>query len=106
MIQMFKNMGKKIKTIAKVICYIGIVICALSAVGVLIAGIIFTFTTGFPIILLVSIVGAVLTCIIGAIGCWLSTFMLYSYGELVDAAKANRLLYEHFTGNNLDDEDD
>lgn len=74
---MFKNIGKKIKTLAKIIC---------------IAGISFFVIFGL-VMLLVSIedsryiVIGILYLLFGPIFSWICSFTLYGFGELIDNSK-------------------
>ena len=65
---MFNNIGKKIKTLAELICWIGILIS-------LILGLIFVIENIF--------VGFIIF-IIGVLSSWVGSFLLYGFGELVD----------------------
>lgn len=79
---MFQNIGKKIKTMAKVICWVGIigsvvggVIMVLSGVGVLQ----FNAEAGVA-----AIMGGVLTVVLGSLFSWIGSFMLLGFGEIVE----------------------
>ena len=74
---MFQNIGKKIKIVAIVIMIVGIV---LSVVGGL-----FAFWEGYlGYDFITSIVIFVMITSLGILGSWLSVFILYGFGELVD----------------------
>ena len=74
---MFQNIGKKIKIVAIVIMIVGIV---LSVVGGL-----FAFWNGYlGYDFITSIVIFVIITSLGILGSWLSVFILYGFGELVD----------------------
>jgi len=68
---MFDNIGSKIKTLAKVVCWIGII-----------ASIIIGF------ILLVqdedTVLAGLLTMILGSLGSWIGSFMTYGFGQLIE----------------------
>ena len=91
---MFKNIGEKIKKLAVVICWIGIVISLI--LGVLIAvsptvirnslnfnGTVITNSNSVA----VNIVAGILVFLIGSVASWISTFVLYGFGELVSNSK-------------------
>ena len=59
---MYKDIGRMIKTLAEIICWIGIIVC----------GILGIYT------------GRLIITIVGALASWLSTFVLYGFGELID----------------------
>ena len=75
---MFNNIGGKIKTLAKVLCWIGI---AASVIGGL-----YTFSESQ----LINPVGIILYLIIdvlsGSLISWLSSLVLYGFGELIEKA--------------------
>ena len=73
---MFTNIGRKIKTLASVICWVGIIISAIGFIVMLILGI--DDYDG----LLIGLSFAVL--IVGGLGSWIGSFILYGYGELID----------------------
>lgn len=68
---MFDNIGSKIKTLAKVVCWIGII-----------ASVIIGF------ILLVqdedTVLAGLLTMILGSLGSWIGSFMTYGFGQLIE----------------------
>jgi len=79
---MFQNIGRKIKTLAKVICWVGIigsvvggVIMVLSGVGVLR----FNAEAGVA-----AIMGGVLTVVLGSLFSWIGSFMMLGFGEIVE----------------------
>lgn len=76
---MFNNIGKKIKALAKVICWIQIVIYIITAIVMFIIAS-DTYTEG----LYIAIAFAFL--IIGPFFAWLSSFFIYGFGELIDKA--------------------
>ena len=64
---MYKDIGKKIKTLAELICWIGIIISLISGCALMGANGI-----------------GILVIILGALGSWTGSFLLYGFGELVD----------------------
>ena len=69
---MFDNIGSKIKTLAKVVCWIGII-------GSIIAGIAMIATLGE-----VGVLSGLLTIVLGALLSWVGLFVLYGFGEMVE----------------------
>ena len=69
---MFDNIGSKIKTLAKVVCWIGII-------GSVIAGIAMIATMGS-----VGVLSGLLTIVLGALLSWVGSFVLYGFGEMVE----------------------
>lgn len=76
---MFKNIGRKIKMLAKVICWAGIVLSILMGIALAIT---LTFTN--QDLLILAIVSGVLYAALGALISWIGTFVLYGLGQLVD----------------------
>ena len=66
---MFNNIGKKIKGLAKFICWLGIV-------GSVIAGIVLCS-------LHMSVIGF-LTIVLGALLSWIGSFFIYGFGQLIE----------------------
>ena len=73
---MFRNIGGKIKALAKVLCWIGIAACVIT--GFILCGNRHTETSG------------VIVLFVGPILAWLSSFVLCGFGELVEAAAETR----------------
>ena len=68
---MFDNIGGKIKTLAKVVCWIGIIAC-------IITGIV-QMATDEDLVL-----AGILTAVVGSLLSWVSSFVLYGFGQLVE----------------------
>lgn len=73
---MFNNIGNKIKTYAEVVSWIGIIACIIIGVISIISGI--ASATIGPIIV------GLLVALIGCLTCWISAFVLYGFGQLVE----------------------
>lgn len=69
---MFGHIGRKIKTLAKAICCIGMVFSCL--IGL------------YQIIDAEDVIGGFYTIFIGSLGSWLGSFITYGFGELIDKA--------------------
>ena len=87
---MFKNVGKKIKGLAKVFYWIIFAVYCISALGFLGYAIIrgsetlnYDTTTGW-LIIGVGVFGAAVTVGLGFLFAWLSTIFIYGFGELID----------------------
>ena len=79
---MFTNIGNKIRTLAKVLCIIGIVLAALSGLIMMISGISmlgYSYTAGAGVAL---IFGGLVSAALGALLAWVGSFVLYGYGQL------------------------
>ena len=69
---MFTDIGGKIKTLAKVICWIGIITSVLTGIGLLFLG---------NSILIIS---GLISMIVGSLISWAGSFTLYGFGELIE----------------------
>ena len=76
---MFSNIGKKIKTLAAVICWLQII----GFVIVAIIQFVLASQMGGSGATIYIITG-VLTLIVGPLAAWIGSFLLYGYGELID----------------------
>lgn len=73
---MFENIGGKIKILAKVICWIGIIASVISAIALWVVNSRYnpTIALGFGVL------------IGGCLASWIGSFFAYGFGELVDYA--------------------
>lgn len=82
---MWSNIGHKIKTLAKVICWIGIVLSVLVGIMAIATGGTlqsygYTYNTGN------NILAGILVIVLGVLGSWLGSLTMYGFGELVERA--------------------
>ncbi len=77
---MYNNVGRKLKTIAQIICWVN------SCLGILYSAYLafVIFRNQLVIGLLVIIFGSIISMIVG----WMSGLVLYSFGELVERVKS------------------
>ena len=80
---MFTQIGKKIKTLAKALC-------AFLAIASVIGGFYVIFSFGGLLGTLNAILLGVLIILVGSLLGWLSSLMLYAFGELVDNSEIIR----------------
>lgn len=73
---MYENIGKKIKTLTKVVCVIGMVITVVIAAFFIMTGVAEGNDTLFILGFLYLLLGPFL--------CYIGGFMAYGYGELID----------------------
>lgn len=73
---MFKDIGKKIKGLASIICWVGIIGYVLAAF-IMFGVTAYTHEGGF------AAAGALLL-IIGPLSAWVGSFFMYGFGELID----------------------
>lgn len=69
---MFVNIGAKIKMLAKVLCWIGIVASVIGGIAIM-AG---TGSSG--------VLPGLLTIVLGTLFSWIGSFVLYGFGEMVE----------------------
>lgn len=89
---MWSNIGHKIKVLAKVLCWIGIVVSVIAGIAIIAGGSAinnaamsygyysYNNTTGS------TTLAGILVIILGALGSWIGSFTMYGFGELVDRA--------------------
>lgn len=68
---MFDNIGGKIKILAQVLCWIGIIASVSFGFVFVVEG----YYTAF---------GAILMMVLGSLGSWIGSFVLYGFGQLVE----------------------
>lgn len=68
---MFNNIGSKIKALAKVICWIGIIASIIGGIGCIVAD-------------EDMILYGLLIAIFGSLFSWIGSFFTYGFGELID----------------------
>ena len=74
---MFKNIGGKIKGLAKVICYVGIAISVIA--GIFMIGFGSSSYNGDTMIVMGCVV-----MIMGSLVSWIDSFFAYGFGELIE----------------------
>ena len=91
---MFNNIGKKIKTLAKVLCWIGIIVSVLSGIVIMAASgqisdsynsYSYNYNSaGLNISSGAAVVAGILVIVLGALFSWIGSFVLYGFGQMVD----------------------
>ena len=88
---MFRNIGKKIKTLSKILCWLGIIGGVLSGLALIAAGaagiglnVSDGISTNYVSAAALIILGVVMLVVLPLLS-WLSSFMLYGFGEIVDS---------------------
>ena len=69
---MFDNIGAKIKTLAKVICWIGIIFSVIAGIAGIVNG------------TAQSVVAGITTIIVGCLMSWIGSFFAYGFGQLIE----------------------
>ena len=72
---MFDNIGKKIKSLAEILCWIGIIFTVIISISYFQSNIL----VGKSNILI-----GVAIIVVGFLASWVGTFLLYGFGELID----------------------
>ena len=85
---MFNNLGHKIKTVAKIFTWVGIISCVLYGLIIIFSGgkvnvngMSFGYAASIPVGLAIMIIGSVCS--------WLVNLTLYGFGELVENSSYN-----------------
>ena len=73
---MFDNIGKKIKSLARVLCWVGVIVYVIAAIIMIVIGIEEYEDT-------LSALGVILL-FVGPLMSWISSFFMYGFGELID----------------------
>ena len=87
---MFRNIGGKIKGLAKVFFTIGIVFSILTALVLCAAG----FISGEEEVIIMCISAGLVYILLGILVAWLSNIMLYAFGQQVEMQEKSALLLE------------
>ena len=80
---MCNNIGKKIKGFVTFLCVLGFILVGISAVAGIIAGVVM-MAKGTVAGGILAIFGSIVGAALGAVFVWLSCFVFYGYGELID----------------------
>ena len=79
---MFDNIGGKIKGLAKIICWIGIIACVITGIALISDASkgdrYYRYTDGGEVF------AGILVMILGSVLSWVGSFVLYGFGELVE----------------------
>lgn len=87
---MFNNIGKKIKTLAKVICWLGIIGSIITGIVLIAVGLDDLSSRYSSDEGVIMIVAGLLTMVVGSIISWVGSFKLYGFGDVVDNVQAIR----------------
>lgn len=80
---MFSNMGRKIMTLGKVICWLGIILKLIIGVTAIIMVNKRSYYVDSDTQIYVTL-GAIAFMIIGALFSWVASFLLIGYGEMIE----------------------
>ena len=85
---MFHNIGNKIKKLAKIVCWIGIILSIISGITLFIAA---ASGQADPV---TAVTTGIVTVVLGILVSWIGCFLLYGFGELVDNSTKMREMME------------
>jgi len=74
---MYRNIGRKIKILAQVFCWIGVAAAVIG--GIVLAYYFLRMNNLIP-----GIVLGILTMVVGSLLSWIGSWLLYGYGEMID----------------------
>lgn len=86
---MFSNVGTKIKEMTSVFCWIGIIAFVIAGIFLLAQNNAYYSTVGVGLTVM----------LVGPLVCWLSSLVMYGFGELIDEVKKNNRLLEQLWDN-------
>lgn len=85
---MFSNIGVKIKTWAKVLCWIGIAGAVILGIGIILSGgTMGRYGYSSRNVSLGSFFLGLLVIVVAGFASWVSSFLLYGFGELIDTCQ-------------------
>ena len=91
---MFSNIGEKIKKLAMIICWIGIIFSLILGVVVVVAPSSIRYhlnvngnTVASNSNIAAQVISGVLVFVIGSLASWISSFVVYGFGELISNSK-------------------
>ena len=80
---MFNNIGSKIKTLAKILCWIGIIFSVISGIAIMAAGN-STITINGSYASVSPALTGILVIVFGCLVSWISSFFAYGFGQLIE----------------------
>ena len=81
---MFNNIGGKIKGLAKLICWAGIILSVLLGVLMITGADVSDAVEGAETLQGMGWVGGVLFIVIGCLASWIGSFFTYGFGQLIE----------------------
>lgn len=81
---MFSNIGKKIKVLAKVLCWVGIVCSVLTGIAFIVHGGNATLTVNGEYSSAPALLIGILVIVFGSLASWISSFFAYGFGQLIE----------------------
>ena len=88
---MFNNIGRKIKMLAKVLCWFGIIASVISGIVMVFTGVAVNSTvvrgygaTADELSGTAAVIGGIVMMIVGSLVSWIGSFCMYGFGQLVE----------------------
>ncbi len=81
---MFNNIGGKIKTLAKVLCWVGIIISVLTGIAAIVSGGSGSLIINGEPARVDGTVAGILIIVIGCLASWIGSFFAYGFGQLIE----------------------
>ncbi len=89
---MFNNIGRKIKTLAKVLCWLGIIASVISGIVMVFTGVAVNSTsvvrgygaTADELSGTAAVIGGIVMMVVGSLVSWIGSFCMYGFGQLVE----------------------
>ncbi len=81
---MFNNIGRKIKVLAKILCWVGIVLSVITGVAILASGSYTHLTINGEYTTVSNVPAGILTIVIGCLISWIGSFFTYGFGQLIE----------------------
>ena len=85
---MFNNIGRKIKTLAKVLCWIGCIFAIIIGISMMVSGGNSSYISmnGTPVSVgsSASVIMGIIVIILGVLASWIGSFAMYGFGQLVE----------------------
>ncbi len=88
---MFENIGGKIKALAKVLCWVGIIASVISGIVMISNG---SRSYGYYNSGAGAVAG-IITIIVGSLASWIGSFFTYGFGQLIENTDAMKRILEN-----------
>ncbi len=87
---MFNNIGGKIKVLAKVLCWVGIILSVIMGIVMMASGGNARYNLNGSYVSGSGVVVGILIIVIGCLGSWVGSFFAYGFGQLIENTDAIR----------------
>ncbi len=87
---MFDHIGGKIKTLAKILCWVGIVFSVLIGIIMIAQGNNAQVSYNGQSVQTSGVVAGIIIIVLGCLGSWVGSFFAYGFGQLIENTDAIR----------------